>query len=118
MKTFLFVLAFVVLILAIGLKVANNKNQSKKNAQSPVAATVTVKNSRFMPTLTSINKNQSVIFKNNDSQNYNLVSNQVNGPTVSLLSASQSKRIIFNETGSFRYQDSANADIYVTINVE
>ena len=117
MRTFIFVLAVVILILAIGLKIGNQANQNKQNSQSPVGATVTVENSRFIPTLVSVEKNQSVAFENKDSQGYNLISSQSNAPIVGLLLSNQSKEVIFDQTGSFKYQDSANADIYITINV-
>lgn len=118
MRTFLFVLAFAILVLAIGLKVTNKANLDKKNSESPPVATVTVENNRFMPTLTNINKNQSVIFKNIDTQAYNLVPNLPGAPVIGTLSPNQTRVIVFNSTGFYKYQDATNADVYVTINVD
>jgi hypothetical protein len=118
MKKYIYILAIVILVLAVFLKINQKMKDSKIDNQTVVGENILIENSRFIPTLTSINKGQSVIVKNNDSQAYNLVSNQSNGPAIGQILPTASKKIIFNQIGSFRYQDQTNPEINITITVQ
>lgn len=118
MKTIIFIIALIILAAAVFYKVKDRYGESSKQAGSAIAETLVVDNNRFMPTLTTIKRGQSVVFENKDSSSYTLVPNQKDSPTVGKLSAGQSKQVIFDRIGTFRFQDQNQSEINVTVVVE
>lgn len=116
MKTAILILVLVILAGVVFLKI--NDKAKENNSTQTVADTLTISDSRFMPTLTTISKNQAVIFKNEDSASYTIVTNQGGAPIVGKVLPGQSKRVVFRQLGSFHFEDQSQTEINVTVVVE
>jgi plastocyanin len=102
---------FLLPLLVLGLAAASPATAASTH-------TVSITKAGFVPATLTIPNGDSVTWKNNDTTNHQIVSDNGTFTTTRVLAPGQSATRIFPESGTFTYHDASNTALKGTVNVQ